>query len=402
MVQRNKNIAKLPAGYLFPVIAKKRREYQEKNPTAKIISLGIGDTPGPLPKNITDGLVKAAEGMGTAEGYSGYPDLGLLKLRQLINQRFYNNQLDPDEILISDGAKCDVGRLQVLFGADVKIAVQDPVYPAYVDSSVALGQTGEFNPETKQFGGITYLPCNPANNFFPDLTPAKNSDLIFICSPNNPTGACANRQQLTELVAFAKANKAIIMYDAAYSVFIQDPELPKSIFEIPGAKDVAIEMHSFSKSASFTGVRLGWTVVPKDLKFDDGSSVLNDWIRLTNTIYNGTSHITQLGGIGALEDSGWEEIKQMTAEFLENARLIKDALVKKDVEVYAGENAPYLWAKIPGRTSWETFDYLLEQAQIVCTPGSGFGIAGEGFVRFSAFGKRADILEAIKRLEKFL
>lgn len=402
MPKRNPNIAKLPGGYLFPEIAKRKNAFQAENPDAKIISLGIGDTPGPLPPAITKGLTDAAAGMGTKAGYSGYPGHGIDELRELINQRFYNNQFSLDEIMISDGAKCDCGRLQVLFGAETKIAVQDPAYPVYVDTAVMMGQTGNYNQQRENFDSIIYLPCNPENNFFPDLSPAKDADLIFFCSPNNPTGATATKEQLQELVDFAKANGSLILFDAAYSTYIQDDSLPTTIFEIPGAKDVALEMNSFSKFASFTGVRLGWTIVPKELKFSGGEPVLNDWKRVVNTFYNGNSHIVQVGGIDVLKEAGWKESQEMVALFLENAKLIKSTLQSKGIETYAGENAPYIWARIPGKKSWEAFDYILENAHIVCTPGAGFGASGEGFVRFSAFGDRKDIEEATARLEKCL
>ena len=398
MVNRNKNIAKLPGGYLFPEIAKRRKAYEADHPDAKVISLGIGDTPGPLPTNITAGLVNAAKGMGTKEGYSGYPGQGLDELRQLINDRFYHGKLELDEIFISDGAKCDTGRLQMVFGADNKIALQNPAYPVYLDTAVAVGQTGDYDEASEKFANVCYLDCNPENNFFPDLEAAKSADIIFFCSPNNPTGATATREQLEELVSFAIKNNSTIVFDAAYSAFINSAEMPSSIFEIEGAKDVAIEINSFSKFASYTGVRLGWTVVPKSLKFSDGSSVHKDWSRIFNTFFNGTSHITQVGGVAVLKDSGWEESKAMVKFFMANAAKIKATLEAKGLEVYAGENAPYIWVKIPGKTSWETFDYLLQEAQIVCTPGSGFGTAGEGFVRFSAFGTEDNVVEACRRL----
>lgn len=402
MVKRNKNFAKLRAGYLFPEIGKRRREFQANNPEAKIISLGIGDTPGPLTPKITESLVASAKGMGTKEGYTGYLDDGLPKLRELINKRFYNGNFSDEEIFVSDGAKPDTGRLQAMFGSECSLAVQNPAYPVYVDSAVMTGQTGEFNDETSQFNGISYLSCTPENNFFPDFKNAEKTDLIYFCSPNNPTGAVATKEQLKELVDFAKANNSIIIFDAAYSAFIKDTSLPTSIFEIEGSKEVAIEVNSFSKLAGFTGVRLGWSVVPKELKFDDGTPVIKDWGRMMGTCFNGASNIVQMAGIGVLEDTGWQEAQNLVSSFLDNAQLIKVALEEKGLEVYAGENAPYVWAKIPGKTSWESFDHILNNAHVVCTPGSGFGSAGEGFVRFSAFGDRANIEEAIQRLKKVL
>lgn len=398
MVNRNKNIAKLPGGYLFPEIAKRRKAYEAAHPEAKVISLGIGDTPGPLPEAITKGLVDAATGMGTQDGYCGYPGQGLDELRSLINERFHNNKLDLDEIFISDGAKCDTGRLQMVFGADNKIALQNPAYPVYLDTGVAVGQTGDYDEASQKYANVCYLDCTPDNNFFPDLEPAKSADIIFFCSPNNPTGATATRSQLEELVSFATANNSVIVFDAAYSAFISSSDMPTSIYEIDGADKVAIEVNSFSKFASYTGVRLGWTVVPKNLKFSDGSSVHKDWSRIFNTFYNGTSHITQLGGIAVLRDTGWAESKEMVKFFMANATKIKSTLEAKGLEVFAGEHAPYIWVRIPGKSSWESFDYLLNEAQIVCTPGAGFGTAGEGFVRFSAFGTKENVAEACERL----
>lgn len=402
MVQRNPNYAKLRAGYLFPEIAKRRRALQEKNPDAKIISLGIGDTPGPLTPQITAALVKIAQGMGTPEGYTGYLDDGLPKLRELLNKRFYNSEFSLDEIFVSDGAKPDIGRLQAMFGPEVSIAVQDPAYPVYVDSAVMVGQTGSYNETNQGFDGIVYMPCNPENNFFPDLSKVPRTDLIYFCSPNNPTGAVATRAQLTELVRFAAKNKSIIIFDAAYAMFIKDESLPKTIFEIPGAKEVALEVNSYSKIAGFTGVRLGWTVVPKELKFEDGTAVLKDWSRVMSTLFNGASNIVQMSGITVLEEPCWSEAKQLIAGFMDNAKLIKSTLQSLGLEVYAGDNAPYVWAKIPGRTSWETFDHILNKAHVVCTPGSGFGAAGEGFVRFSAFNLKPRVEEALARLKEVL
>ena len=402
MVKRNESFAKLRAGYLFPEIGKRRREFQAKNPDAKIISLGIGDTPGPLKPLVTESLINASKLAGTAEGYIGYLDDGLPELREQINKRFYNGMFSIDEIFTSDGAKPDTGRLQAMFASNCTVAVQDPAYPVYVDTSVMTGKTGEFNEKTGQFNGITYLKCTPENNFFPDFKSAPRTDLIFFCSPNNPTGAVATKDQLKELVAFAKKNNSIIIFDAAYSCFITDPSLPKTIFEIEGAKEVALEINSFSKIAGFTGIRLGWVTVPKELKYEDGTPVIKDWSRISTTFFNGTSNIVMRGGIKVLEDDGWAEVQELIGGFLENAKLIRTALEEKGLEVYAGDNAPYVWAKIPGKTSWESFDHILNTAHVVCTPGSGFGQAGEGFVRFSAFGHRKNVLEAIQRLKEVL
>jgi LL-diaminopimelate aminotransferase len=401
MVARNSNIARLPGGYLFPEINRRKKACQEKNPDAKIISLGIGNTTEPLMPHITQGLVQAAGGLGTSEGYSGYGDeQGFDALRSAIADKLYKGIVDADEVLASDGAKCDIGRLQLLFGADVSVAVQDPSYPVYVDGSVIMGASGDFDDETKQFDGIVYMPCLPENDFFPDLASLPRTDLIYFCSPNNPTGAVATKEQLKSLVDFALANKSIIIFDSAYSEYISDPELPRSIFEIEGSRQCAIEVSSFSKPVGFTGLRLGWTVCPKELTFDDGSPVLKDWNRIMTTVFNGASNLVQYGGLAALDDQGLAEMRETVSFYMENAALIKQCLSDMGVEIYGGTNAPYTWARFPGQKSWDVFERILEEAFVVTTPGSGFGPAGEGFIRFSAFGHREDVIEATERLKK--
>ncbi|MDA3798866.1 MAG: LL-diaminopimelate aminotransferase [Kiritimatiellae bacterium] len=403
MATRNKNIAKLQAGYLFPEINRRKNALLEKEPNANIISLGIGDTTEPIPEFVAKAIADAAIGMATLDGYSGYGSgLGMTELREKITERLYNGRIGADEVCVSDGAKCDCGRLQVLFGADATIAVQDPAYPVYVDGSVIIGATGEYSAENKNFKNIAYMPCKPENNFFPDLANTPKTDLIYFCSPNNPTGATASKEQLEELVAFAKKNKSIIIFDSAYATFIQDPNTPKSIFEIEGAKEVAMEVSSFSKPAGFTGVRLGWTVVPKELKFEDGSSVLTDWKRIMSTVFNGASNIIQKGGIACLEDEGWSVVEERISFYMENARLIREALQELGITVYGGDNAPYIWAHFPGKNSWDVFEDILESCHVVSTPGAGFGATGNEFVRFSAFGHRDNVLEAIERLKKKL
>lgn len=391
MVKRNKNLAKLQAGYLFPEIAKRKKDFLAKNPEAKLISLGIGNTTEPLTPIVTKGLTEAAEQMGTAQGYSGYGDdsAGDIKLRRLIAENLYQQLVFGEEVFVSDGSKCDIGRLQVLFGGDATIAVQDPAYPVYVDGSTIVGSEN-----------IVYMTCKPENNFFPDLKKLPRTDLIYFCSPNNPTGAVATFEQLKELVAFAQKNKSIIIFDAAYREFITDPKLPKTIFEVPGAKEVAIETNSFSKSIGFTGVRLGWTVVPQELKFEDGTLVAKDWQRIINTLFNGASNIVQAGGVASLCPAGLKETKELVSYYLENARIIKTGLDKLGIKAYGGVNAPYIWAEFPGQKSWEVFDEILNKCHVVTTPGAGFGSAGESFIRFSSFGHRKDILEAIERLKK--
>lgn len=400
MVKRNINMAKLVAGYLFPEINRRKREYLQKNPNAKIISLGIGNTTEPLTPHVVAGLKKEVERLSTREGYSGYGDeQGIKEFRSQLAEKLYGGLVKGDEVFISDGAKCDIARLQTMFGREVTIAVQDPSYPVYVDGSVIAGVTGSYNEAHSHFDNIVYMKCCLENDFFPDLDSQQRTDLIYFCSPNNPTGAVASKQQLKKLVDFARKNHSVIIFDAAYSGYISDPALPKTIYEIDGAREVAIEVNSFSKPAGFTGVRLGWTVVPDQLKFDDGTPVRNDWNRIMTTLFNGASNIAQYGGMAALEDAGLAEMKSLIAYYMENAKIIKKALDAKGLKTCGGVNAPYVWAHFPGRKSWDVFTEILEKCQIVTTPGSGFGPAGEGFVRFSAFGHREDFIEAVKRLE---
>lgn len=400
MVKRNSNIKKLLGGYLFPEIAKRKKQYLESNPEAKLINLGIGDTTYPIPSKIANSMAEYAKQLSTYEGYSGYgAEQGSEKLRKLISHKIYQNTIPPEDIFISDGCKCDLGRLQIMFGKDVSIAVQDPAYPVYVDTSVMMGQTG--NPISNSFGyeKMVYMPCIPENNFFPDLQKVPKTDIIFITSPNNPTGTALTKEQLKKLIAFAKENKSFIVYDAAYSLFINDTKYPKSIFEIPEAKDIAIELNSFSKIIGFTGVRLGWSVVPEQLKFEDGTSVKKDWNRIVTTFFNGASNIAQMGGIAALEDEGLTEIKNVIAYYMKNTKIIKDKINSLNIEHYGGENAPYIWAKFPKKKSWDVFNHFLHHYQIVVTPGSGFGPSGEEFIRLSAFGSESDIQIAMSRLK---
>jgi LL-diaminopimelate aminotransferase len=396
MISRNPSIANLKAGYLFPEVAKRRREYAAAHPDAKIISLGVGNTTEPVMPHVTAGLVEGARKLGTVEGYSGYQDEGMAELREKISKVFYGGKFSIEEIFISDGAKCDIGRLQVLFGAGTKIAVQDPSYPVYVDGSVLAGAAGGWKGEG--YEGIAYLPCTAENNFFPNLDLIPQNSLIYFCSPNNPTGAVANRSQLSALVKAALDKKCVIVFDAAYSEFIRDPALPKSIYEIDKADLCAIEVNSFSKPAGFTGVRLGWSVVPKALKYAGGESVNADWGRIAGTIFNGASNIAQAGGLAALDEKGLAEMRAMMDFYLGNAKLIRDALRRLGIYCIGGDNSPYIWAHFPGRDSWEVFAELLEKCQVVTTPGAGFGPAGHGFIRFSAFGHRADVEEACRRI----
>lgn len=406
MIKRNTGFANLTAGYLFPEVARRRREFAEKNPQAKIISLGIGNTTEPLPKFIAQAMADYSLGLATPEGYSGYGDeQGNTELRAKIAEVWYKGMATPDEVFISDGAKCDIARIQTLFGSKVKIAVQDPAYPVYVDGSVIVGAAGKNNG--KGYKGVTYMPCTPENNFFPDLSVVKKNSLIYFCSPNNPTGACATKAQLKTLVDFANSHDCIIIYDAAYREFIRDPELPKTIFEIEGSRTCAIEINSFSKPAGFTGVRLGWSIVPQELKFSDGTSVNKDWNRVMTTLFNGASNVVQAGGIACLEPEGIKAMKDVIDYYLVNVKTIEDTLKaenfkKAGVEIYSTGNSPYVWAKFPGLKSWDVFDKILKEANVVTTPGSGFGPAGESFIRFSSFGHQEAVNEACERLSKLV
>ena len=396
MIKRNQNIANLKAGYLFPEIAKRRREFAAANPDAKIISLGVGNTTEPIMMSICEGLVYGATKLATYDGYSGYQDEGLAQLREKISKVFYKGKFAIDEVFISDGSKCDIGRLQTLFGADVEVAVQDPSYPVYVDGSVLTGAASGWSENG--YAGITYLPCTAENEFFPNLDLIKKNSLIYFCSPNNPTGAVASLKQLNALTEAAINKGCIIIFDAAYSEFIRDPSLPKTIFDAAGAEKCAIEVNSFSKPAGFTGVRLGWSVVPKTLLYSGGESVHADWSRVMGTIFNGASNIAQAGGLAALDERGLKEIRALTDFYLANAKLIRDALQKLGLRCIGGDNSPYIWAHFPGKDSWEVFAQILEKCHVVTTPGAGFGPAGQGYVRFSAFGHRADVEEACRRL----
>jgi LL-diaminopimelate aminotransferase len=386
MTKRNPFFDAVHPSYLFQDIAKRVRIYREKNPDQKLIHLGVGDTTEPLPPCIAESLSSFSKNLGSASGYRGYGmEQGDFSLRECIAKIFYHEKISPQEIFISDGAKCDIGRLQILFGKNASIAVQDPAYPVYVDTGLLLGQNT-----------IHFLPCTPENHFFPDTFPS--CDLIYFCSPNNPTGAAATFDQLRRLVSQAKEHHSIIIYDAAYASFIRDPHLPRSIYEIEGAGEVAIEVSSFSKLAGFSGIRLGWTVVPLSLAYDNGKSVHPDWNRIVTTFFNGASCIAQAGGAAALTPEGQSAIAKITDYYLENAAILRRAM--RNFPVYGGENTPYLWVHTK-KNSWEMFQNLLESCQIVSTPGSGFGAKGEGFLRISAFGSRDKIVEGAKRLHSF-
>lgn len=400
-VPRNANLEKLQAGYLFPEIGRRRAAYLADNPGADIISLGIGDTTRPVPSHVCGALQDAAAALGTPEGYSGYGDgNGNADLREAISSVLYNGSVSAGEIFVDDGAKCAISRLQQVFGPEASVAVQDPSYPVYVDTAVMMGQTGLYDGATSQFKSIAYMECNAGNDFFPDLSKVARTDIIFFCSPNNPTGAAASKAQLEALVAFAQKNGSIIVYDAAYAPFIRSPDVPKSIYEIPGAIDCAIEVNSFSKHAGFTGVRLGWTIVPDALKFADGSRVNADYSRIMSTCFNGASNIAQAGGIAILSPKGQAEVEHLISYYLANAKLLKDTMISLGFDAYAATDAPYVWVAFPGKQSWDVFSEILETAQVVTIPGAGFGPGGEGFLRLSAFAPRESCVKACERLEK--
>ena len=406
MIRRNPCLANLAAGYLFPEIARRRREFAAQHPEAKIISLGIGNTTEPLTPHVDSGLVEGAQRLASLAGYSGYGDeQGMGALRERIAEVFYNargvsGKVLPEEVFVSDGAKCDIGRLQLLFGSGAGVAVQDPSYPVYVDGSVLIGAAGAWGGTGYQ--RIRYLPCTEENAYFPDLKEIPENGLVYFCSPNNPTGAVATKAQLSALVATARKKGSIIIYDAAYAEYIRDPDLPRSIFQIEGARECAIEVNSFSKPIGFTGVRLGWTVVPKELKYAQGESVNADWNRICTTIFNGASNIAQYGGLAALEPEGLKEMRGLTDFYLGNAKIIRTALEGMGISCIGGDNAPYIWAHFPLKRSWDVFADILEKCWVVTTPGSGFGPAGESFIRFSSFGHRADVEEACGRLKSRL
>ncbi|MHC4740065.1 MAG: LL-diaminopimelate aminotransferase [Planctomycetota bacterium] len=405
MAAINENFLKLQAGYLFPEIGRRKHRYQAENPNAEIISLGIGDVTQPLVPAVIDAMHKAVDQMANAETFRGYDDggIGYEFLREMINQNDFRPRgikLDINEIFVSDGAKCDTGNMQEIFGTENIVAVTDPVYPVYVDTNVMAGRTGQANDKS-QYDKIVYMPCTSENFFLPEL-PSGPVDIIYLCFPNNPTGAVASKDVLKKWVDYAKANKAVIFFDAAYEAFITEPDIPHSIYEVDGAKDVAIEFHSFSKTAGFTGVRCAFTVIPKQLKAytKDGRAVevAKIWTRRHCTKFNGVSYITQAGAAAVYTPEGMQQCHQTIALYMANAALIRKSLTKLGYQVYGGINAPYIWLKTPeGITSWDFFDLLLTKANVVGTPGSGFGPAGEGYFRLTAFGRPEDVKEAMER-----
>jgi LL-diaminopimelate aminotransferase len=409
MATINDNYLKLKAGYLFPEIARRVSTFSEANPDAPIIKLGIGDVTEPLPEACRTAMVNAVKDMGDRSSFKGYgPEQGYLWLREKIVEHDFRARgcdVDASEIFISDGSKCDCGNILDIFGKDNKIAVTDPVYPVYVDTNVMAGHTGPAN-ENGEYEGLVYLPISAENDFTARI-PNKKVDLIYLCFPNNPTGAVATKEHLQAWVNYARAHGSIILFDAAYEAFITDPTIPHSIYEIEGARECAIEFRSFSKNAGFTGTRCALTVVPKSLKgkASDGTEVeLHKlWNRRQSTKFNGVSYIVQRGAEAVYSDAGQAQIKALINFYLENARIIREQLTAAGIHVYGGVNAPYVWVKTPdGLTSWDFFDKLLQNCYVVGTPGSGFGAAGEGYFRISAFNSRENVNEAMKRItDKF-
>ena len=405
MARINKNYDRLAAGYLFPEIARRTNLYLEKNPGTEVLRLGIGDTTEPIVSSVLDGLHHGVDQLGSVDTYSGYgPSEGLLSLRQALSDLHAESGLsiEPSEFFVSDGAKSDSANIQGIFSEDCIVAVQDPAYPVYVDSNVIAGRAG--NSTGEGYEGLVYMPCTAENDFFPDL-PSEKVDLIYLCSPNNPTGAVATKEQLKSFVDYANEHKAVIFFDSAYASFITDPNLPRSIFEIEGADSCSIEFNSFSKTAGFTGVRLAWTIVPKACRTEDSEpgKLHSLWTRRQNTFFNGASNVVQAGGIAALSPEGRRQTDEQVSFYLENARIINDGLKSMGITTYGGGNAPYVWLKSPGGlTSWELFDKLLNECKVVGTPGSGFGPAGEGFFRLSAFGHRDNVMRAVDSIKENL
>ena len=406
MVRVNENYLKIQSSYLFTEIAHRVKAFSEKNPSAKIIRLGIGDVTEPLPPAVIEAMHKAVDDVAKRETFYGYgPEQGYGFLREAIAKTDFQDRginVAADEIFVSDGAKCDCGNIQELFGQDVKIAVPDPVYPVYVDTNVMAGRTGA-NVDGR-YDGLIYLEGNAENGFVPSPNGLK-ADVVYLCFPNNPTGATATKEQLQEWVDWAKAEKALILFDAAYEAFIRTPGIPHSIYECEGARDCAIEFRSYSKTAGFTGIRCGYTVVPKELMAytADGKAVeiRPFWTRRQTTKFNGCSYITQRGAEAVHSPEGQAQTKAIIDFYLENAKIVKDALLKLGYDVIGGTDSPYLWVNVKG-DSWDFFDKLLNEANVVTTPGAGFGKGGQGYIRISAFNSRENVVEAVGRIAKVL
>lgn len=402
MFKINENYLKLRGSYLFSTIAKKVAAYQEAHPDKELIRLGIGDVTLPLAPAVIDSLHKAVDEMASAETFHGYaPDLGYEFLRKAIVDNDYKArgvEIALDEIFVSDGAKSDSGNIGEIFSQDNKIAVCDPVYPVYVDTNVMAGRTGEFLEDEEKWSDVIYMPCTAENNFVPEL-PKEAPDIIYLCYPNNPTGSTITKSQLQEWVDYANKVKAVIIYDAAYEAYISEEDVPHTIYECEGAKTCAIELRSFSKNAGFTGTRLGFTVIPKELK--RGDVMLNSlWARRHGTKFNGAPYIIQRAGEAVYSEAGKKQTAEQVAYYMNNAKTIREGLSEAGYKVSGGVNAPYVWLQVPeGMTSWEFFDYLLENANVVGTPGSGFGPSGEGYFRLTGFGTYENTVKAIERIK---
>ncbi|MCR5283420.1 MAG: LL-diaminopimelate aminotransferase [Lachnospiraceae bacterium] len=403
MAKINRNYLKLPGSYLFSTIGKKVRAYEEQHPDQKVIRMGIGDVTQPIAPAVIAALHEATEEMGKAETFKGYaPDLGYAFLRETIAKSDFlarGCDISADEIFVSDGAKCDCSNIQEIFGSDNTIAVCDPVYPVYVDSNVMAGRTGAYDASLGKFEHVIYMSCTKETGFLPEL-PSEVPDLIYLCFPNNPTGAAITKDKLQEWVDYANKNGSVILYDAAYEAYISEEDIPHSIYECEGAKTCAIEFRSFSKTAGFTGLRLGFTVIPKELKVED-VALWDLWARRHGTKYNGAPYIIQKAGQAVYSDAGRAQIKEQIARYMGNARILYEGLKEAGYEVSGGVNAPYLWLSTPkGMTSWEFFDHLLETAHVVGTPGVGFGPGGEYYFRLTAFGTRENTIEAVERIKQ--
>ena len=402
MFHVNENYQKLPGSYLFSTIAKKVNAYQEANPDKNIIRLGIGDVTQPLAPAIIEAMHKAVDEMGHAETFHGYaPDLGYEFLRSTIAENDYKKRgadISADEIFVSDGAKSDSGNIGDIFSVDNKIAVCDPVYPVYVDTNAMAGRTGDYIADEQRWSNVIYMPCTAATNFAPEL-PKETPDIIYLCFPNNPTGSTINKAELQRWVDYANKVGAVIIYDAAYEAYVSEPDVPHTIYECEGARTCAIELRSFSKNAGFTGLRLGFTVIPKDLK-SNGVMLHSLWARRHGTKFNGAPYIVQRAGEAVYSEAGRKQTAEQIAYYMNNAKVIREGLASAGYTVSGGVNAPYIWLKTPDNmTSWEFFDYLLEKANVVGTPGSGFGPSGEGYFRLTAFGSYENTVKAIDRIK---
>ena len=401
MARINENYLKLPGSYLFSAIGEKVRRYEALHPEADVIRLGIGDVTLPIAPKIIEALHAAVTEMGEADSFRGYaPDLGYDFLRNEIARKDYQEKgcrISPDEIFVSDGAKFDCANIQEIFGTDNVIGVCDPVYPVYVDSNVMAGRTGEYDACSGRYRGVIYMPCTAENGFVPEL-PAEVPDLIYLCFPNNPTGAVMTKEKLQGWVDYAKAHDSVILYDAAYEAYISEPGIPHSIYECDGARECAVEFRSFSKTAGFTGLRLGFTVIPKELEAG-GIRLHPLWARRHGTKYNGAPYIIQRAGEAVYSEKGQQQIREQIAWYMGNAGIISEGLQAAGYRVSGGVNAPYIWLAVPeGMTDWEFFDFLLEKANVVGTPGSGFGPGGAGYFRLTAFGNREKTIEAMERI----